>query len=98
VPDVKDIAAGDTACPGNASWQAGRLIPCRNREADGMAAHAMMPELGCLPCALVAEHVCVGLADRVVCCLFPSLLVPFVSHFAIVADMPCRRAGRLLSG
>jgi hypothetical protein len=54
LPDVEDIAAGDEACPGNAVRQAGRLIPCGNREPDRMAAYALRSEIGGILRALAA--------------------------------------------
>lgn len=67
--------------------QAWRLVPRGNRETDGMAAHAVRPEIGGLPVALLVEHADVGRADRVACCPFAGLLIPFISHAVIVADM-----------
>lgn len=87
LPDVEDITAGDAACAGNSVRQAGWLVPCGNRKADGMAPHAIRPEIGGLPGALPAEHVCVRSADQAGRRLFRGLLVPFIGHVVIVADM-----------
>jgi hypothetical protein len=55
--------------------------------ADSVAPHTIGPETGGLLGALPTERVRVRRVDRVGSCLFRGLLVPFVGHIAIVADM-----------
>jgi len=62
-----------------------------------MTAHALRPEIGSLLRAPAAEHVCVGRADGVGCRLFARLLVPFVGHVAIVADMHIPPGGKAVA-
>ena len=63
-----------------------------------MGAHTVRPEIGGLPGALATKHVCVGHADRVVCRLFPGLLVPFMGHAAIVADTHTPPGSKVVPG
>ncbi|MGO9187272.1 MAG: hypothetical protein ACLP8X_02245, partial [Streptosporangiaceae bacterium] len=63
-----------------------------------MAAHAIRAEIRSLSRALATEHVCIGSADRVLRRLFASLIVPFIGHAAIVADMDIPSGGNVLSG
>jgi hypothetical protein len=61
-----------------------------------MATHSVRTEVRSFSYAFAAEYVCVGSADRVLCRLFAGILVPFVGHGAIGADMHIPSGGKIV--
>jgi len=59
-----------------------------------MAAHAIRAEVSSRSRALATQHVRIGSADRVLCRLFASLIIPFIGHAAIVADIDIPPGGK----